>query len=668
MNTRDEQVRPDRQDHTIISSRRILTPFAYRARRSYHSALLLKGWNVILNQRRTIVRTPVLLILLVCPLSCSQGSRRQKDAGPTSQTRNAAAGAKPSCVEPISESQLLAHIAILAHDQLEGRGTGSEGIDLAAGYVAGQLAVSGVEPGGDGKSYFQKFEIPGDARISPTTTLGFSGVRRKPELDADFIPLARSAEGKFDAPLVFAGYGLTDADRKHDDYEGLDVKGKAVLVFRGQPPQLNSESQPRERTLFDRKFERAKELGASAILFVNTAPTAEETEKLIPFGRRGRVADVPAVHISRALADEVLTAAGQPSLSSLQETIDKGENVPVSLAGVTVSGTVAIQRDIWPSRNVIGLVPGNGPQADQYVVLGAHYDHLGVREGQIHNGADDNASGTAGVIEICEAIARNPNRNRSLLCMAFTGEEIGLLGSKHYTEKSTVPMKSIIAMVNLDMIGRWTPNVEENELAIQGLGTGDSFQEIVDRHTSRAGINFLPDPSAKGPSDHASFYEAEVPSLFFFTGVHGDYHRPGDDVEKINASGAARIATLVAGITLDLINCEQPPKFTKVDKPARIFRGPPPSPVIMGIVPDMEADAATPDWLIADVLPNGGAANAGMKAGDRILSLDGTPISKLADYYKATVDKKAGDVVSVVVRRGSEEITLRVELAARPGQ
>jgi hypothetical protein len=486
-----------------------------------------------------------------------------------------------------------------------------------------------------------------------------------PKLKTDFIPLGPSSEGSFEGELVFAGYGLTVPDKNYDDYAGLDVQDKVVIAFRGQPPQFRGEGQPRERALFDRKIERAAELGATAVLFVNVAPTDDTSDTLIPFGRRRGAASLPTLHITRALADEWLAAANKPSLTALQEANDCGEIASISLSEVAVSGNVALEREDWPVRNVIGVVPGNGPQADQFVVLGAHYDHLGIREGQIYNGADDNASGSAGVIEACAAIARAPVRNRTLLCMTFTGEEIGLLGSKHYVEHPTVPIASIVAMLNMDMIGRWTPDIEANELAIQGLGTGNSFTGIIQRHANQAGIKFVPDPSAKGPSDHASFYGASIPSLFFFTGVHADYHQPGDDVEKINAAGGAKIASMVAHVTLDLINADSPPRFQEVEQSARIFRGPQPGSVVMGIVPNQDADLNGPGWPIAEVMENGGAAKAGMKPGDRILSVDGQSISGISDYFKATEKKKPGDVVAVSIRRGKEELTLQVELAAR---
>ena len=605
-------------------------------------------------------------IVMACgATSCARHSANAPAYSNSDQTTATATPPAATQLNPIAPPRFLSHIEILAHDQFEGRGTGSRGIDLAAGYIAGQFAALGIEPGGDQGTYFQTFTIPGDPKISSLTRLTIKGRESLPQLKTDFIPLGASSESDFEGELVFAGYGITAADKDYDDYAELDVEGQVVLVFRGQPPQLSGEGQSRERALFDRKIERAAELGAIAVIFVNVTPTDDSKDALIPFGRRGRSASIPALHISRALADELLADANKHSLTSLQKAIECGDKSSTSLTGIAVSGNVAFEREDWPSRNVIGVVPGNGPQADQFVVLGAHYDHLGIREGQIYNGADDNASGSAGVIEICGEIAKLPVRNRSLLCMTFTGEEIGLLGNEHYVEHPTVPITSIVAMLNMDMIGRWTPGIEANELAIQGLGTGDSFSKIIQRRADQAGFKFLPDPSAKGPSDHASFYEGDVPSLFFFTGVHPDYHRPGDDVEKINAAGGAKIATMVAQVTLDLINAESPPKFQEVEQSARIFRGPQPSSVVMGVVPDQDAESGGPGWPIADVMEGGGAAKAGMEPGDRILTFDGQTITGLSDYYKATEKKKPGDVVPVTVRRGKEELTLQVKLAAR---
>jgi hypothetical protein len=260
---------------------------------------------------------------------------------------------------------------------------------------------------------------------------------------------------------------------------------------------------------------------------------------------------------------------------------------------------------------------------------------------------------------------RTPYRNRSTICMAFSGEERGLLGAEHFVANPTVSLGSIVAMLNMDMIGRHTPDEEANMLAIQGLGTGGSFQEIVDRRTQEHGFKYLPDPSAKGPSDHAPFYEGGVPALFFFTGVHDDYHQPGDDIEKVNAKDGARITGLVYSIALDLINAEDGPRFAKVEERAKINRGP--EMLVMGVMPDME-DTGGKGWKIAQVLPGGGAAKAGMKSGDRLIKIDGKEISGFREYLEVTRAHSAGDVVPVSVLRGEEELVLNVELQPQSQQ
>jgi hypothetical protein len=465
---------------------------------------------------------------------------------------------------------------------------------------------------------------------------------------------------------VFAGYGITAADKGHDDYKNLDVKGKVVLMLRREPPEF-SEEDTSEHARFDHKVKLAAEKGAAAVLIVNQEPDDESSEDRIT---RFRAADedygIPAIHVKRDVADAILTAGGLKPLNDLQKAIDESkENVSAPLSGIRAAGNVAYKIDELPTRNVIGLLPGMGPDKDEYVVIGGHYDHLGKRRGEIYNGADDNASGTAGVIESCHALAQAPYRNRSVLCMAFSGEERGLLGAEHYVANPTVSLGSIVAMINMDMIGRHNPDGEDNMLAIQGLGTGASFQQIVDRRTQETGFKYIPDQSAKGPSDHAAFYEGGVPALFFFTGVHDDYHQPGDDVEKVNAKDGARITGLVYGIALDLVNGEEAPRFAKVEERAKINRGP--EPLVMGVMPDME-DSGGKGWKIAQVFPGGGADKAGMKAGDRLIKIDGKEITGFREYMEVTRSKSAGDVVAVSVLRGEQELLLNVELQPQSQQ
>jgi hypothetical protein len=574
----------------------------------------------------------------------------------------------------VSPARYLSHVALLAHDELRGRATGEAGIDLAAGYIAGQFAAAGLKPGGPKGTYFQEFTFGAGKELREESKLIVEGPdeltgdgARAPVLREDFIPFGFSAQGDFGGEVVFIGYGIVNPEKDHDDYASVDVTGKVVLMLRREPPRWR-ESGYTDHALFKTKLLLASERGVGAVLIVNQDPGKDGFDGLRRFGGREGIYDVPAIHIRRRLAERLLSAGGLESLTTLQRKLDEdGENASGALVGVRIRGTVAYVAEDVLARNVVGVLPGIGPNANEYVVIGGHYDHLGLgRGGSIMNGADDNASGTAGVIEMAWALAETPYRDRSVICMVFAGEEIGLLGSKHFCADPTVPIESIIAMLNMDMIGRLDEDSQANMLRIQGLGTGDSFEDTVARKAEAAGMEYLPQQSALTGSDHASFYRAGVPSLFFFTGVHEDYHRPSDDAENINAKGAARVVELAYHIALDLINNTEAPAFAKVDRPAPTsWSTSPEGGVVMGIYPDPDNDPDKTGWVVNSVFPDGGAGNAGMRAGDQIIEIDGQTVKGIAEYLSLTADKKPGDVLSVTVLRGDKQIKLQVELRAR---
>jgi hypothetical protein len=617
----------------------------------------------------------------------------------------------------------LGHVRFFADDFLKGRGTGSDGIDISAGYIAGQFAAHGIEPGGENGTYFQEFSISRGARLLPETTLTFAGVDIEAKLNEDYVPFGFSAAGTFDAPLVFVGYGVTNTLKRHDDYAGVDVSGKVVLMFRREPPGWGDEEDDYSgHAMFDAKAWLAARRGARAVLVVNQNPGPEGDDRLFRFRGSGERYELPMLHVKRALAELLLAGSGLPALDDLQKTLDAdGGHASAAVEGVAAGGNVAFEVQTMLARNVIGKLPGTGPHANEYIVIGGHYDHLGERRGDIHNGADDNASGTAGVIEIGRALARTTNRDRGVILMAFTGEELGLHGSRHYTRNPTVPVESIVAMLNMDMIGRLDHDSTQNMLTIHGVGTGDSYRAMVDRITSAAGITYLPDDSAIGPSDHEAFYRAGVPSLFFHSGLHPEYHRPGDDIEKINAEGGAEICRLVYDVAVELIGAGQRPTFVEVNRPANIFRSGRPDDlptagaaralahaaaaengpdetgsvgssgarhattdaapgegtdatrlasgerpqVFLGIMPDAQDDSDERGIPVNRVLPDGPAYKAGIRDGDRILSIDGRTIAGFEDYVAATQGHKPGDVVPVRVLRGQTEISVDVELASR---
>jgi len=554
---------------------------------------------------------------------------------------------------------------LLANDELGGRGTGSHGIDLAAGYIAGQFASAGLLPGGPNGTYFQDFDVVVGGTPGKKTSLRVDGLEKTIVVDKDFRPFDFSTTGAFDGELAFVGYGITAPDENYDDYAGLDVEGKVALMIRREPEFLSPDGGPSRHATFESKIKLASKHGAIAVLIANDT-RGDREDRLRLFRPRGVVYGLPAVHVKKELANILLHRSGRPAIEKLQAQIE-GKKKPISfmLTGVTMHGIIDAELETVVARNVIGLLPGNGPASDHCVVIGGHYDHLGTRGGEVYNGADDNASGTAGVIELARQFARVSYRNRSMLFMSFSGEEMGLLGSRYYVAHPTVALEKISAMLNMDMIGKLKQNGNGKRLIVQGLGTGSSFKRIVEKNAAAASLTFEPDDSARGPSDHASFYEGGIPSLFFFTGVHEDYHQPGDDTEKVDFDGAAHILELVYSVANDLVNAEAPPVFAKVDKRAVIRRGPGGGPprVVMGIMPDME-DSGQGGWRVAEVFPQSGAAKAGMKSGDRILKIDGKKISGFRDYRKITKDKKPGDVIVVTVRRGDRQLDLSVELGS----
>jgi hypothetical protein len=562
-----------------------------------------------------------------------------------------------------------AHVELLAHNDLKGRGTGSEGIDLAAGYIAGHFAAAGLEPGGPDGTYFQEFTLSRGGKMRDTTDLKILGGDIEIEVKEDFLPLGVTSQGEFSGDLAFVGYGITNPDKDHDDYANIDVTGKVVVMLRREPDGWSDSGRFSRHSQFTSKVRLAGEKGATGVIIVNKK-RASSMDILMPFSPARRDAGLPAFHMKRQVIDDVMAAADMPSLAALQEELDKGDQtVSQIVAGFSASGLVEFERSETVARNVIGVLPGSGPNAHEYVMVGGHYDHLGERNGVIYNGADDNASGTAGVIEAAYAMAARPDRDRSVIFMTFTAEEIGLHGSRHYVNEPTVPIGDIVAILNMDMIGRVDHEDKANMLAIQGVGTGDGFEAMAERLAGAAGIPYIPDPSALAPSDHSLFYRAGVPSLFFNTGLHSDYHQPDDDTEKMNHEGGAQISTLVAHMALEIANAEARPVFAEVSERADLYRGRPGRPgrggVVMGIVPDRDDSGDTPGWAIAMVRPDGAAQKAGMKAGDRITKIDDHEVNGMSDYRHAVSGKKAGDVVKVMVMREGKEVSLDVELQSR---
>ncbi|MCG8408469.1 MAG: M28 family peptidase [Phycisphaerales bacterium] len=587
-----------------------------------------------------------------------------------------------------SPSEYREWVSHLASNELEGRGTGQEGIDKAADFIVSQFKRFGVKPAGEDGTYFQQFTLPLKQKIAAGTRLaiGTDGrrVRRPVRLNEKFRPFPFSASGSFKGDVVFAGYGIVNHGEDYDDYEGLDVTDKIVLILR-RAPHFGDFSM-RDKS-FRMKAFRASEAGAAALLVVNPVGD-EEGQRLYRFdqGDQGvfRMAPqsygLPMLHLRKEVADQMLAAAGMSDLETLQERIEDSKQ-PVSgpLEGVTVRGSVNLEKVDSPVRNVVGMIPGTGPQSDEMIVLGAHYDHHGVRkkgradfdpDEDIYNGADDNASGTAMLFALARAYTEGAKPNRSILLIAFTAEELGLHGSRHFTKNPTVDLEKCIAMLNFDMVGR----LQKNRLLVGGMRTG-GFEDMVHEFAETYDIVIKDGGGGRGPSDHTWFYNSDIPVMFFHTGLHAQYSQPGDDTRLVNVEGAIRIAKLVADCVDEIDRMDEAPEFAEDTGRLVLMRndrdndddededearplGGPERPVRLGVMPDMDDDGA--GILISRVMDGSAADRAGMEDRDRILKIGKTEIVTLEDVRDALGRFKTGDKTTVLVARGSEKIKLDV--------
>jgi len=565
-------------------------------------------------------------------------------------------------------------LSYLASDELEGRGLRTSGIDEAASYIAQQFEDAGLKQASVLGDYFQTFELTVDTKTGIETKLSIG--QKSLKLDDDFVPMTFSAEKIFDAPVAFAGYGISNPDAKYDDFAGVDLKGKVVLALRYEPHDEKGKTRfdPHGASPFAALTEKAKaaaERGAVALLIVN--PPNFHDERLTSASRRSaEKSAIPMLMITRKTANAILSQAGSEDLKSLQEKID-ATGAPASrpLEGVSISGNVHIERVKKQVKNVVGLLPGKGRHKDEYIVIGAHYDHLGRGEtgsipgarNQIHNGADDNGSGTVAIIELANLL-RGQSFDRSILFVAFTGEEQGLLGSDQFVKECPVPLEKIQCMINLDMVGR----VKDDTLLVGGAGTAEGFDAIVAAVDERSPLKLKTaggDVGARGgigPSDHASFAKKKIPVMFLFSGTHKDYHRPTDDADKINYEGMAQVVDLTSDLLRQL---DRLPHQQYVDRFDRgMTGGGRRSNVQLGVMPSYSAEE-TAGIVIEGTIPETPAAKAGLKEGDVLVQMGQDKLTGLTDLMDALAKHKPGDQVKIVFLRGSETMEADVTLAER---
>jgi hypothetical protein len=634
----------------------------------------------------------------------------------------------------VLEDQIQSDIYYLASDRLEGRGVGTQGLDLAADFIATRFQSLGLKPlpGLDG--YFQPFEITTAESIDPATTLA-SG-EKKYKLKEQFTALSFSGEGEFSGPLAFAGYGITDPKNHYDDYANFDVKGKVVLVMRFEPHDDQGKSRWTKGSTGDwtpnahleTKARVAVEHGAAALLLVNPPSFHDHgDDPLLVFSKQyvGGVM-LPVLQVKRAVADQLLQQGAAAKLAELQKQIDQSiKPASTDLNNVSIKGNVAIKQTKKTVKNVIAYLPGAGPHADEYVVVGSHYDHLGwggpgslinmptshaalqvpgqIKEllspstpandhpatapatqakptttpttRAIHHGADDNASGTATVLELARLFAHRATEHppqRSIIFATFTAEESGLIGSARFVNRSPIDLKNIVAMLNLDMVGR----IRKNLLYVGGGGTAKPFHDILKTADTDSPLEFKNfGEGGLGPSDHMSFAIKKIPVIFLFSGIHEDYHRPTDTADKINYDGVAQVARM----SVELIDgLAQMPKSKYIDE---ADKGSMMSPMAagtggeveggrrasLGVVPEYGGEEDGKGVKIGGTTAGTAAEKAGLQAGDVVLKLGDQPTGTLMELSTALNSHKPGDKVKLTYRRGDKEITTEVTLGTRGG-
>ncbi len=589
------------------------------------------------------------------------------------------------------EARLRADVEWLAAPERAGRGPGTPGIDAAADWIGKQFARIGLESPDQRPEPYQPFEMTLEAKLGPSekNTVEIIGPPDDSgvapviplELGRDFTPLAIGASGTFDLPLVFAGYGITAPAEKYDDYAPLaadtKAKGAAVIVLR-QEPQKNDPhgafegNLTSEHAALTRKLANASEHEARLVVFCDDEDA--EGEPLMRFNYAGEGSDsrtTPVLHVRRSVVDDVMRRSIGQSLDDIQARIDETLDPASSpLEGWRLRGSTAIERTKTQARNVLGLLRGAGRAATaaapviparETIIVGAHYDHLGFGgsasaapgEQAIHHGADDNASGTALLLEVARRLADAGPLPRNVLFVAFSGEERGLLGSAHYTANPVLPLDDTVAMVNFDMVGR----LADNKVIIYGTGTARSFDALVDRLGKAHGFDVAKEPGGFGPSDHASFYAKKIPVFHVFTGTHADYHRPTDTADKINYEGLARLAGLAVDLVRDIAESPERPAYVEIASPQFARGGDRP---YFGSIPEFGKPGN--GYAISGVSKDSPAARGGLKGGDRIVRLGESAITNLEDFDSALRKHKGGDTVAVVVVRGDAEVTLEVTL------
>ncbi|MGE3274902.1 MAG: M20/M25/M40 family metallo-hydrolase [Vicinamibacterales bacterium] len=584
----------------------------------------------------------------------------------------------PSQSQTTAASRTRAHVERLASDALEGRQAGSEGARQAAEYIAAELTRIGAKPLPGQDDMFLPFEFTAGTKDGGSSvTVTRTGATPQLFLTTSKVQaLSFSDSVEVSGPAVFAGYGLVvpeSQDFGYDSYATLDVADKIVVVLRYFPEDADQQTRATLARYSDLRYKAmaARQRGARGLIVV-TGPRSPNAGETIPMSFDTALAGsgIPAVSVSADVADALFAAVGKP-LEAIQAEFDTGNphTAGFALPDVSVSVHAQVERENRTGRNVVAYLPATtgGAAEKPWVALGAHYDHLGRggsgslagkdQAGQIHHGADDNASGTAAVLAAAAELAGRP-RPRNVLVAFWSAEEIGLIGSNAFVTHPPVPLDQMAAYLNFDMVGRMT----DNRLTIQAVGSSAEWRRMIEQANVMAGFDLALQDDPYQPTDVASFNAASVPSLTFFSGTHVDYHKPSDTADKINYEDLDRVVDFAVSLVGRVNALETPPAFVKVEQQSTMG-GRAGVRVFTGTIPDYASDAK--GLLLGGVIGGGPAEEAGLQKGDVIVEIAGQTIANIYDYTFALELLKIGEPVKVVYMRGDERHETTLTPAAR---
>lgn len=628
--------------------------------------------------------------------ACQQADAAVPPAGMTPRTSWPCSGPpqeKSQGLSPaVTQPDLYTHVSYLASDDLEGRMTGSQGARKAADYVAARFKEAGLQPLGDQQTYFQEFDFPAGIELVPEEcTLSVLAAEtgqppRAQKVNQDFAPLSFSASATVESEVVFAGYGLVVPEEpgkdKYDSYEDLNVENKIVLVLDDVPIDLSTDERIRLGYYSSPRYKArlAEERGAAGFLLV-IGPNSPAAGTLVPLGRTDSEIGIAAASVTVEATESMLPAKA-PKLAVLQKQLDGGK-IPEAHhelpSGARIKLAAQLNRKTGSCRNVVGLLPAVGDNriADEYVMVGAHYDHLGHGEtgssraradeqGRVHNGADDNASGVATVLELAAALADAHQKadgaasQRGVIFACWSGEEIGVIGSSYFARHPPCPLGQIAAYVNFDMVGR----LNNGRLVLQAVGSSPDWLRLIEMINIRQPLAVVTQDDPYLPTDTHEFYPAGIPVLAFFTDVHEDYHRPTDDTDTLNYAGMESIARFGREMVSELATQPDRPRYTAIQRSKPRGDDQAVRRIYTGTIPDFTASGVK-GMKISGVQGGSPAEKAGLQAGDVIVEVGGHKIGSLQDYADVLRALKPDKTIGIVVMRGDQELKIEITPTVR---